>query len=91
MIMNIEHMIEQMPELGITKKVETRTVHFKDEHILNQHPIGHVEQIVMYITKHGNHMRECDIVRYHKLQKLQDQYNAESIVNEIEFTEMVAR
>ena len=89
--MNIEDMIEQMPELGITKRIETRTVHFKDEHMINEHPIGYVEQMVMYITKNGNHMKISDIVYYHKLQKLQDQYNADSIVTEIEMNELVAK
>lgn len=70
--MNIDHMIEQMPEYGIVKKNEVRTVHVKDEHLLTSSKEGDTIDCIMYIDKNGHHWKVADIVYYHNLNKLID-------------------
>jgi len=76
--MNIEHMIEQMPEFKITKKIEYRTVHFKDDELLKTFKEGHKIECVFYVDKEGKHWKEADIVYYYNFNMKMDKYYAVS-------------
>ena len=75
--MHIDHIIEQCPELGITKKIETRSVHRKDDHL--DDPVGKVKHITIYTSKEGNSLSVADIEAYYKACLIKEKWMAKNM------------
>lgn len=82
----MENLVAQVPELKLTKKVETRTTHFKDiqEAVFLKNTVGKegdVLTIEIWSDAQGHHWSRADVLYYMKVNNLLD--SAHELINDV--------
>jgi hypothetical protein len=69
---SIDQLVEQVPELNLRKRTDTRTIHWSDVRENKALREGDVIQIISYVDDSGRQWTRADIMCYIKLNEAFD-------------------